>query len=260
MSISIKNVYAEEILEAMANTLGDKEFTSMYKTASEKEEECVEQDADPSDVSEIGEELGLDKSVVMPGDVQYRKEGDKVPHVKPETKLAPKKPLVPGVKSKVDPWGRQKGVEYKAEDCEECSDCADCDEAQDVPPEGPVGPGAEKALQHADDPKVEAAINFTLKHLTKIANALDNNGYSGLANMIDETIERLAAKKCDHTYSEWVKIFGKKSDKAKERFVKTFEKVLVQAKKDGKKSKEAKEYALKATLEKMPESYFKDVE
>lgn len=259
MSISIKNsVYAEEILEAMANTLNDKEFSAMYKTAEDKE--CMEQDADPSNVEEIGEELGLGGPAPKPGEAQYGKEGEKTLQIKPETKLAPKKPLVPGIKSKVDPWGRPKSIEYKAEDCEECSDCADCVDAEDAPPEGPVGPGAEKALQHVDDPKVEAAINFTIQHLTKIANALDNNGYAGLANIIDEAMEKVAAKKCDHTYAEWVKIFGKKSDKAKERFIKVFEKALAQAKKEEMKSKEAKEHALKVALEKMPESYFKDVE
>jgi hypothetical protein len=174
--------------------------------------------------------------------------------------LVPKKPFVPGTKPPqyYDKYG---APIQKAETCEE--ECLDCDEAADdkpTPPTGPVGPGAEKALQHANDPKVEAAVNFTIQHLTKIANALDNNGYAGLANIIDEAMEKVAAKKCDHTYAEWVKIFGKKSDKAKERFIKLFEKALAQAKKEEMKSKEAKEHALKVALEKMPESYFKDVE
>jgi hypothetical protein len=42
---------------------------------------------------------------------------------------------------------------------------------------------------------VVAAVDFTISHLTKIASALDNNGFAGLANIIDETIKRVAAKK-----------------------------------------------------------------
>ena len=45
------------------------------------------------------------------------------------------------------------------------------------------------------DKKTQAALDFTIGNLAKVADALDANGFAGLADIVDETIGKIAEKK-----------------------------------------------------------------
>jgi hypothetical protein len=50
-------------------------------------------------------------------------------------------------------------------------------------------PVAQNPLNKADD----VALAYTIKNLTKLANALDVNGYAGLANILDGTLNKISS-------------------------------------------------------------------
>ena len=95
--------------------------------------------------------------------------------------------------------------------CPEGCDCAKCACADDQP---------------APDENTVVALDFAMGHLIKVADALDKKGFAGVARMVDETIEKLAAKK------------SKKSKKEKEKEEK---KEKAEKKKKKKEEKEKKE-------------------
>jgi hypothetical protein len=44
------------------------------------------------------------------------------------------------------------------------------------------------------DAKDAVAVSFAIQHLTKIADALDGKGFTAVANLVDETLQKLAKK------------------------------------------------------------------
>ena len=167
-SLLIKN--ANEIAEAMAKTLGDTEFTNMFKTAS------LEKVAGP--VFEAFK-VAVDAAVKAGTDLEQvytthlgmlQKEENTEPGTidKARAYMA-EKARTPG--------HRQPGQSFpQAADAEPCMS-ADCMESM-----------------MADD-KEKVAANFALSHLAKIADTLDKQGFERLANYIDVTMEHIASKK-----------------------------------------------------------------
>jgi len=180
MSISVKNSYANEIAESMIETLGNEEFTSLFKKA----------DLDP-----LGVDLGDTSKPSVP-----------VAPVKPLTpKIMPKLDRKPGLSPftpapkpvKIDPVAGKpydKGATFKADDDQMVQDSKYHEECHENHEDNQECDSVDKSGMAVDD-NVVAAVDFTISHLTKIASALDNNGFAGLANIIDETIKRVAAKK-----------------------------------------------------------------
>lgn len=70
---------------------------------------------------------------------------------------------------------------HDGDKCPEGCDCG-CQECGD-------------GMMMADDPAVAMALSFAISHLVKVADALDNHGFAGIASTVDETIQKLAAKK-----------------------------------------------------------------
>ncbi len=147
-----------------------------------------------------------------------------------------------------------------AEDvCPKCGKmpCA-CDQAHDGCPEC------------ADAGGLAIAIDFAIRHVVKVADALDKAGFVGVAAALDETLQKLAAakpivasakkkEKPGRSYKEWVTILGKKSPKAAEKFKKTYKGALEHAKKEkGLVAEKAEEYAMRTALDDVPKSYLKE--
>ena len=210
MSISVKNSNANELAESMSEILSNEEFTSMFKKA-----EDLGAEFDPFATAKPTQTTGAD----FIGNVPVMGKDSKViaslpvnkPMFGPQSLLPTdfdlfqialksngyKKSLTDfgkdtvAQKTAIDYWlkTQHKADDQAAEDHEECheekhkdhEDKQECD-------------AIERGSVAADD-NVVAAVDFAITHLTKIAAALDNNGFAGLANIIDETIKRVAAKK-----------------------------------------------------------------
>lgn len=106
--------------------------------------------------------------------------------------------------------------------------------ADDGAAEQPCDDCEEQAAQDQPDAHTALAIDFAMDHLVKIADALDNKGFAGVASIVDETIEKLAAKK-------------KKNDKKEEEDEKK------KKKEEKKKKKEEKEEKKKEKKDKKKE-------
>jgi hypothetical protein len=127
----------------------------------------------------------------------------------------------------------------------------------------------QKGCPECADASVAIAVDFAIRHVTKVADALDKAGFAGIAEALDDTLRKLAAqrpivalaekkKTRGRSYKEWVTFFGKKGPKVKEKFTKTFKGALGHAKEKGMKADKAEEYAMRTALDKMPKSYFKE--
>lgn len=169
--------------------------------------------------------------------------------------------------------------------------CAACDGsmANDVQIADQCAHGPEESCAACDghaaddandgDVNLAVAMDFAVKHLSKVASALDAAGYAKVADYIDVTIEHiaekrpkviLAAKKKDdkkkdkkkgdgkpgRSYKEWLKALPEGKDK--EAFAKRYKGALESAKKKGMKKKEAEEYAVRTAIDKLPKKYLKE--
>lgn len=118
----------------------------------------------------------------------------------------------------------------------------------------------------ADAGGLAVAFDFAIRHMVKVADALDKVGFPGIAGMMDETLQKLAAarpivaeaKQGGRSYEEWSRFFGKKGKEVGEKFRKTYKGALEHAKGKGMKADKAEEYAMRTALDKMPKSYFEE--
>jgi hypothetical protein len=121
----------------------------------------------------------------------------------------------------------------------------------------------------ADGANLAVAIDFAIRHVVKVADALDKAGFVGVAGALDETLQKLAAarpiiseakkKHRGRTHGEWVSFLKKHDKKVAERFKKTYEGALEEAKeKKGLKGKKAEEYAMRTAIDHVPEKYLKE--
>jgi hypothetical protein len=49
------------------------------------------------------------------------------------------------------------------------------------------------------DPGLAIAVDFAIRHVVKVADALDKAGYIGVAGALDETLQKLAAQRSKHS-------------------------------------------------------------
>jgi len=156
---SLKVKYADETMDAMAKILDSTEFKEIYRTASLNKEAGPAFEAFKKDV---------DAAVVAKTDLElvYSK------HV---NDLAQEDNTEPGTVQKAREYMTGKGQP-----------------GMTMPPQSPQ---ADDACADCLDTKELVAADFTMKHLVKIADALDGKGFASLAGIVDEAIEKVASKK-----------------------------------------------------------------
>jgi len=118
-----------------------------------------------------------------------------------------------------------------------------------------------------------AAADFAIRHLGRLANALDTAGFSLYADQVDATIGKIAGArpkvsvaakkkkskgdgKPGRSYKEWLKALP--AGKDKEAFEKRYKGALEHAKKKGMDKKKAEEYAARTAIDKLPKKYLKE--
>ena len=80
----------------------------------------------------------------------------------------------------------------------------------------------------------------------------------GIANLLDEAIEKVAAKKKKgRGFSGWMK-FLKEEGGPVEKFEKVYKGALEYAKGEGMKKDECEEYAMRTAIDKLPKKYIKE--
>jgi len=163
---SLKIKYANEIAEAMAEALGNEEFTSVFhKQASITKEAGPALEAYKGDLTGVKDDNGL-KMV----------------------------------------WSKHLSALEKEENVEEgtlqAATCAQAAKAKELGLPGYQVPGcAADDTQMAEDKEEEVddqfavAADFTLNHLAKLANTLDGKGFEKLADIVDEAMRKVAEKK-----------------------------------------------------------------
>jgi hypothetical protein len=140
----------------------------------------------------------------------------------------------------------------KAPAADDKDGCPQHDEAKDGCPEC------------ADAANLAVAIDFAIRHIVKVADALDRTGYVGVAGVLDEAAQKLAASRpivseAARSYKEWVSFLRKKSPKAADKFKKAYKGALQHAKKEKDLGAEkAEEYAMRTALDGVPKSYLKE--
>lgn len=160
--------HANEIAESMAKTLGDENFTNLFKTAS------IEKAAGPTleafkKAIDMAVAAGTDLEQVWTkflGSLQVEE------NIEPGTMDKARAYMAEKART---PGHRQPGQSFPQAD-DECMS-ADCMEGM-----------------MANDHETIAA-EFVLNHLAKIADVLDGRGFDRLANIVDETMQKIASQK-----------------------------------------------------------------
>lgn len=233
MSTSLKMRYADEIAAAMSQTLENKDFMNQFtKTAALSHEDEVRQAIAQGEKTQC---VGLyntyfgggesDSALQLELNDKYGEDG--AIKVTNELRGNLYKICNPGPGESVPPMN--------AND-DECPECGD-----------------------AEAPQLDVAVGFAMEHLVKVADALDGRGFSVIAGIIDEALEKLASKKPPKMgYAGWVKKL-KKMEGPVEKFEEAYAKALEYGKnKKNMKKKEAEEYALRTALGKLPKKFVVD--
>ena len=159
---SLKVKYADETMDAMAKILDSAEFKEIYRTASFHKEAGPAYVAFTKDV-DAAAAAGTDLELI---------------YSKHSPALAQEDNTEPGTVQNARQYmaekgkGKQPGLTVPEPMEAKDAECAECLDSQSL-----------------------AAVEFTLKHLVKIADALDGKGFASLAGVIDEAIEKVASKK-----------------------------------------------------------------
>jgi len=226
--MSLKNNYADEILESMSKALDSEEYKTMFKTASL--------------VKEAGPALEAFKKDV---DVNVGKVDLEQIYTKHLTALTQEENTEKGILNQAREYmasvsaskggAKQPGMAFPPASADD-TECA-CDESM----------------------AINTAADFAIGQLVKVADALDKKGFDVLASTIDEAIEKVAAKKKPMTFKMWIKKLTK-AEGPVEKFEKVFNKCLEENKKEGMKKKEAVEKALEMAVSKLPKKFTVEVE
>lgn len=164
---SLKVKYADEIVDEMVRLLDTPEFKEMEqirRTAALQKEAGPAFEAFKKDV-DVAAGAGTDLELV------YSKHANA---------LAQEDNTEPGTVQKAREYMAEKGRGKQP--------------GLAMPP-ATEGTLADDVCAECDDPRVMAAVEFTLKHLVKVADALDGRGFAELAGLVDEAIEKIASKK-----------------------------------------------------------------
>lgn len=159
--------YANEIAETMAKSLGDEEFTKLFKKAELTKEAGAALEKFKSEVdAAVMKGINLEEVYSRNLDALQKEENIEEGTILKARQYMSQKAKTPG--------HRQPGMTMP----EANDDCmtADCMEGM-----------------MAEDEIVAA--EFTLGHLAKIADVLDNRGFNRLANILDETMQKIASQK-----------------------------------------------------------------
>jgi len=213
---SLKAQYANEIAEAMAKTLGDEEFLGIFKKASfEKEAAGPALQAFTNAVNAVkGDAAKIDAlwNQHLPA---LQKEENEMPGTL-EAAARAREAAKGGPGTTIPPAAEDEECMAKDESEEES-------ETETCPVCG----------------KQRLAADFALGHLVKIADALDNNGFSSLANIVDEAMTKIAKKKKKEEEEEKESKKSKKEEKE--------EKESKKSKKEEEEKKKVSEAAKKKT-------------
>jgi hypothetical protein len=171
---SLKVQYADEIAEAMLKTLDDAEFSSMFKTASLDK---IAGAAFTAFKTDIDAEVASRKTGGQSKDyneiyTQHLSALEGEENTEPGTITKAREYISTASQT---PGARQPGNVMPADDVCACT-CKDKVETCEV-----CGK--------------KVASEFALAHLSKLANALDNRGFNQIADIIDETIEKISKNK-----------------------------------------------------------------
>lgn len=167
MSMSLKIRHADEIVADMVNTLDNKEFTGLFRTASGSHEEALRDAISSEDSSRC---LDLYSHYFAGGEGDTALQAELSDKYGDDQALALTKNLRTELHKICNPGpGSVMPADDKGE--EECKECGDKDHETDI------------------------ALAFAMNHLVKVADALDGRGFVGIASVVDEAVEKLAAKK-----------------------------------------------------------------
>lgn len=215
MSISLKTMYANEIIESMADTLKDKNFMGLYKKAGDYEPPPLHDPAKANVPTRISDQelfniarkyLGYQGSLIeflsdpvakqkaesyakanvqnsedSSSDTQTLLEQFNVDFNTSTVDL----PTANEPKDNVEEIKRKYQEATKARGEQAQRDTRGVTVSESQMPQGFVP--AQRNM--ADD----VALAFTMKNLAKLAGALDVNGYAGLANIVDGTMNKIAS-------------------------------------------------------------------
>jgi len=242
---TLKTYHADEIASAMSAQLGNEEFVGLYRKAEatwwQKGPSSQTFKAEMDAAKTPAEAVAIHNKWLASGSEGATKLGKEHDDFSP---------LVDYSEERRMQLGGQ-----KAEDAAQEADkgCPKHPEAQD---------GCPECADAADGVGLAVAIDFAIRHIVKVADALDKVGYVGVAGALDETLQKLAASRpivseAARSYKEWVSFLRKKSPKAAEKFSKTYKSALKDKKKELGAEK-AEEYAMKTALDGVPKSYLKE--
>jgi len=162
---SLKIKYANEIAEAMAKTLGDGEFTSVF-------------------LKEADMGRGSPAFTKFVGD--FPAAADK------ETGLAIWNENSGGFEEEEVPMAQKMWADKFGQPVPPVSQADDVQMVEDE--QLATDPCVCEKEEEADD-HFDIAADFTLEHLAKLADTLDRKGFSKIADVIDETMKTIASKK-----------------------------------------------------------------
>lgn len=178
MSTSLKIQHADEILEAMAEALGEK----MTKEAAGPALEAYK-----AALGTVQDENGLKLVWNKFLDALNQEES-----TNEALQLQAAKARELGLPGYATP---AMSDDVQMVDTEECELCGQKVVKEQAPDEMPVAPGEDKPEPMAWDVQTLAAAKFAMKHLVKVADALDGKGFKEVADLVDEAVQKLASKK-----------------------------------------------------------------
>lgn len=173
--MSLKHIYADEIAAAMASTLENEDFIGQFKKeAAGSHEETLREAIEGGNKEHCTLVYntyfsGGEGDTALQAELSEKYGDDKAMEVTHELRSSLYKVCNPGPGSAFPAAADDDSDGCSAED--DCAECGDLDRETGI------------------------ALAFAMDNLVKVANALDNRGFSTMANIIDEAVEKLAAKK-----------------------------------------------------------------
>jgi hypothetical protein len=180
MSTSLKVQCANEIAEAMAEALG----SDFVKTAAGPALEAYK-----ADLAKAMDEDALKELWNKHMDALNQEES---------TDEALKLQAVKASELGIPGYATPMADDMQEADCEKCEFCGQEVPKKEEKPES-LPSGGEPLEPMAWDAQTTVAADFAIQHLVKVADALDGKGFTAVANLVDEALEKLAKGK----YKTW---------------------------------------------------------
>lgn len=186
--MSLKHKYADEIAAAMVKSLEDKAFMGQFtKEAGASHEASLREAIVRGDKAECVKLMntyfgGGEGDTALQAELRTRHgSDDKAIEVTSELRRALSAVCESGIGTAVPPMAAD-------DECEKChgKECK-CDKEKEE--------DCQDCGDNGLDPNTEIALAFAMDHLVKVADALDGRGFAGVAEIVDEAVEKLASKK-----------------------------------------------------------------